>query len=95
MLGDKDIAGVVRLLKGRIDNWHLASLPGPRGVSAQALAEELEKAGIKSGVFLHDSPAQAYAAARSAAGENDRIVVFGSFLTVTDVMQALNRHKTN
>jgi dihydrofolate synthase/folylpolyglutamate synthase len=35
-----------------------------------------------------DSPAQAYANALSRAGENDRIVVFGSFLTVAGVMAA-------
>jgi dihydrofolate synthase/folylpolyglutamate synthase len=93
MLGDKDIAGVVRLLKGRIDFWHLASLPGSRGISAQRLAEVLAECGIQEGVFLHDSPAAAYAAAHRQAGENDRIVVFGSFLTVTDVMQVLNPPK--
>jgi len=94
MLGDKDIAGVVELLKGRIDYWHLTSLPGPRGTSADQLAEVLAAAGINEGVFLHASPAEAFAAARGQAGENDRIVVFGSFLTVTDVMQSLNRRPT-
>ena len=91
MLADKDIAGVVRLLKGRIDTWHLTSLPGPRGVGAHDLAQILAECGIKEGVFEYETPAAAYAAARARAGENDRIVVFGSFLTVTDVMQALNR----
>ncbi|MDB5807338.1 MAG: bifunctional folylpolyglutamate synthase/dihydrofolate synthase [Betaproteobacteria bacterium] len=95
MLGDKDIAGVVRLLKGRIDHWHLATLPGARGVSAQHLAEVLAECGITKDVFLHESPAAAYAAARAGAGENDRIVVFGSFLTVTDVMQVLDRSRNN
>jgi dihydrofolate synthase/folylpolyglutamate synthase len=89
MLADKDIAGVVNLLKGRIDYWHLASLPGARGVSAAQLARVLAECGIKEGVFEYETPAAAYAQARAQAGENDRIVVFGSFLTVTDVMQAL------
>ncbi|HEY4374679.1 MAG TPA: bifunctional tetrahydrofolate synthase/dihydrofolate synthase [Burkholderiales bacterium] len=94
MLADKDIAGVVELLKGRVDYWHLASLPGPRGVSAGRLAEVLAARGISQGIFQHENPAAAYAAARAAAGENDRIVVFGSFLTVTDVMQVLKAPKT-
>jgi dihydrofolate synthase/folylpolyglutamate synthase len=94
MLGDKDIAGVVELLKGRIDYWHLTSLPGPRGTTADQLAEILAEAGVDQGVFLHATPTEAFAAARGQAGENDRIVVFGSFLTVTDVMQSLNRRPT-
>jgi dihydrofolate synthase/folylpolyglutamate synthase len=28
MLADKDVAGVVRLLKDRVDHWVVASLPG-------------------------------------------------------------------
>ncbi len=92
MLSDKDIAGVVEHLKGRIDYWHLATLPGPRGTDAGRLAEILAAAGVETGVFQHDSAVVAYQAAAARAGENDRSVVFGSFLTVTDVMQFLNRH---
>jgi folylpolyglutamate synthase/dihydropteroate synthase len=40
---------------------------------------------------LHDSPAAAFAAAEKAAGRDDKIVVFGSFLTVGQVMAWLNR----
>src|SRR5690606_8181031 len=36
-------------------------------------------------------PAAAFAAARERAGEGDRIVVFGSFLTVASVLQSLGR----
>ena len=34
MLADKDIAGVVTAMKGRVDRWHVAAIPGPRGASA-------------------------------------------------------------
>ena len=89
MLADKDITAVVKLLDGKIDTWQLASLPGPRGASAAHLADILQRAGVKGERTLHDSPSTAYRAARSRAGEGDRILVFGSFLTVTDVMQVL------
>ena len=94
MLADKDIAGVVKLLDGKIDYWHLCSLPGPRGMSAQALAAVLasggvDGAGIKGKVSRHAGPAAAFAHAKERAGESDRILVFGSFLTVADIMQVL------
>ena len=96
MLADKDVAGVVHLLDGKIDFWYLCSLPGPRGTSANALAQILATAGannaaIQGGVSKHDNPAAAFAAARARAGDNDRILVFGSFLTVADIMQILKR----
>ena len=91
MLADKDIAGVVNLLKGKVDVWHLASLPGPRGMAAAALAVRLRESGVEGEVLEYADPASAYAGAAARAGENDRIVAFGSFLTVAGVMEALNR----
>lgn len=86
MLGDKDVAGVVRLLRDRVDHWRLASLPGPRGLSAARLAEILREVGVSGDVSEHDSPRAAYQVARDRAAEGDRIVIFGSFLTVADVL---------
>ncbi|HRP74591.1 MAG TPA: bifunctional tetrahydrofolate synthase/dihydrofolate synthase [Rhodocyclaceae bacterium] len=84
--GDKDVEGIASLLRNRIDHWLLASLPGPRGLSAEALRARLERAGITEAVECFDSPVEAFAAARVNAGESDRIVAFGSFVTVGDVL---------
>ena len=89
MLGDKDVAGVVRLLRDRVDHWLLTSLPGPRGLSAARLAEILRELGVSGDVSEHDSPRAAYQVARDGAAEGDRIVIFGSFLTVADVLAAV------
>lgn len=91
MLADKDVAGVVRLLKGKVDVWHVAGLPGPRGMSASDLAAVLRACGVEGEVLAYADPAQAYGGAAVRAGENDRIIAFGSFLTVAGVMRALNR----
>jgi dihydrofolate synthase / folylpolyglutamate synthase len=96
MLRDKDIGGVVRALAPRITRWHVCSLPGPRGASAEQLAGALAGAGVdKSCIEMHASVMQAFSAARSEAGENDKIVVFGSFLTVGEVTAWLNNNKTS
>jgi dihydrofolate synthase/folylpolyglutamate synthase len=96
MLRDKDVGGVLRELAPRITRWHLASLPGPRAAAAADLAAQLAALQVaKSSIQLHDSPAQAFAAARERASENDKIVVFGSFLTVGEVKTWLNDNKTS
>ncbi|MDR2239306.1 MAG: bifunctional tetrahydrofolate synthase/dihydrofolate synthase [Zoogloeaceae bacterium] len=89
MLSDKDVAGVVERIAPRIDRWLAASLPGPRGMSGAALARLLAARGIQAEACF-DSPAAAYRAAKEQAGENDRIVAFGSFLTVSDVLRAID-----
>ncbi len=87
MLRDKDIAGVAGLLAKHIDRWYVCSLPPPRGAQAAELVQVLRRAGADT-VRGFENPASAYAAACSDAGENDRIVAFGSFLTVADVIAA-------
>lgn len=89
MLNDKDVEGVVDLIKRRVDHWLLAGLPGPRGLKAEALAERLRAAGVEADIRCFDAPADAFAAAQQAAGEGDRILAFGSFLTVADVLAAV------
>lgn len=88
MLSDKDIAGVVERVKGRIEHWIVATLPGPRGMTGEALADILAGHGIHAEACC-DSPADAYLLATERAGEDDRIVAFGSFLTVSDVLRAI------
>jgi dihydrofolate synthase / folylpolyglutamate synthase len=89
MLRDKDIAGVALQLAPRVTRWHLCTLTGPRGTSAEELARILSAAGIRAPQTRHGSVSDAVAAARNEAGENDKIVAFGSFLTVAEVMQSL------
>ena len=89
MLADKDVAGVARLMRGKVDFWHLADLPGPRGMQAAELAEVLRSEQVGGEIFEYPAAANAYVAAHGRAGENDRILIFGSFLTVAGVMQVL------
>jgi dihydrofolate synthase/folylpolyglutamate synthase len=93
MLRDKDIGGVLRALQPRITRWHFASLAGSRGASADDLEREL--GGARTALEKFPSPTHAFVAARERAGEGDKIVVFGSFLTVGEVMAWLNNNKTS
>jgi len=88
MLADKDVKGVVRLLQDRVDHWVVAGLPGPRGLNAAALANIIRDCGAGGDIVEYGSAREAYTHARGSAAEGDRIVVFGSFLTVADVLAA-------
>ncbi len=90
MLRDKDLAGVLAALAPRVTRWHLATLGGPRGARADELARH-----VQGEVERFAKPAQAFAAALKRAHENDKIVVFGSFLTVGEVLGWLKNNKTS
>lgn len=86
MLADKDVEGVIRAVEAGIAHWLLCPLPGPRGLAADALAARVRAAGARGDIELAASPTEALARARARACVDDRIAVFGSFLTVTDVL---------
>lgn len=93
MLRDKDIAGVVRAVAPRITRWRVAGLAGPRGATAGEIARIVGEAGVAAPIFVHDRVADALAAARGEANENDKIVAFGSFFTVAEAIAELEpRH---
>ena len=95
-MADKDIQGIIAQLKDRIDHWCLTDLPLPRAASAESLAQHLRAAGFKESaepgvertLTCFSTPEQAFNDAKNRAGENDRMVVFGSFMTVAGVMAA-------
>ena len=90
MLADKDIDGVIEALGARVTHWLPCTLEGRRAASADSLASRLRAKGMAV-TNLFASPAEALARALENAGEDDRILVFGSFLTVAAAMQMLGR----
>ena len=83
ILADKDVGGVIDAIKQRVDRWFVATLPGPRGASAAAVVDALVAAGVAAeATRMFEDVGSAFAAARAAASDADRIIVFGSFLTV-------------
>ena len=86
MLADKDIVGVVQALEQQIDYWLLADIKENRGATAQALQNVLAAEGGVKNSEMFESVSEAYRRACIMASENDRIIVFGSFHTVADVL---------
>lgn len=89
MLKDKDVEGVIAELKDSFDAFYVASLHVPRGESKERLVEALERWQLSCPIVACDTVAEALGQAQAAAGEQDVIVVMGSFVTVAEAQQAL------
>ena len=87
-LADKDAEGVAAALQAQVEAWFFAGLEGPRGQTAAQLQARLTTNDAGDAV-LSDTVAQALAAALAAAGEGDRVLVFGSFHTVAEALPLL------
>jgi dihydrofolate synthase/folylpolyglutamate synthase len=91
MLKDKDIVSVIGPLTSVVDRWYPATLHTPRGATAAQLIESLVAAGVPPPAAGYDDVHQAYAAAQRDATAADRVVVFGSFHTVGDILAGLGK----
>jgi len=87
ILADKDVAGIAATLAADVDVWIPATLSGPRALSRDELARRLP-AGARVDAHAGDV-ASACRRARTLANPGDRIVVFGSFLTVGPALEFL------
>ena len=85
-MADKDILGVMKIMLPQIDHWHLCALPIERAASSTKLHEILLESGFVAdehhSVMEHDSVAKALTHLATTAAANDRIAVFGSFVTI-------------
>ena len=88
MLGDKDIAGVISALDPHIDTWLVAGIAAPRGATPGKLEQVLEQSRVRGEIKVFKDIPDALSHAYKTAGENDRIITFGSFHTVAEVMAA-------
>lgn len=88
MLRDKDIVGAVRSMKDIVDAWYVTALgqQTERGATAEEVTQAIARAGLDKPVTPFNDARAAYATARRDAGPADRIVVFGSFYMVGDIL---------
>lgn len=87
-LNDKDIAAMGTALVDCFDEWRIVALPQARAwvqTDALAVLQQVLPAGQLQAI--ERAPSAVVEALLSALGRDDRIVVFGSFFTVADVLQ--------
>ena len=85
MLADKDIPGTLRAMLPVVKEWYVGDLSGPRAAQGQLLIKVLQQMGVTR-CYSYVSVAQAYKAALKVAQQQDRVVVFGSFHTIANII---------
>ncbi|ETX11585.1 folylpolyglutamate synthase [Marinomonas ushuaiensis DSM 15871] len=89
MLKDKDISRVVEHLASSFSDWYCCDLSGPRGAKAEEIIDNVlrNSPNLSQCVSVFDSVQAAFSAALVKAKKEQRsIIVFGSFITVSDYL---------
>ncbi len=89
MLNDKDVDGVLKALQPVGQCWHFASLGGPRGQSGESLAQRMRVLDPRAQCEAYSDVASALVAVRQQLSAGDRLLIAGSFFTVSEALAQL------
>lgn len=88
-MADKDVAGVMAAVGERVSHWHLGGLNTvvERGMPADDLVAVLQRELPEAPFDVHDHIAAAWRSAVSQSEATDRVIAFGSFYVVAQVLE--------
>lgn len=86
VLKDKDVDGIIETMCEQIDEWYISEIDSERSSSCRDLQASIERLDPDGVVKSYPSVSEAWFAARDSSDRTSRIVVFGSFLTVAEVL---------
>lgn len=89
MLEDKSIAEALAIIDEYIDHYYLAGLEGNRALSVEALKQRVQESVSSDKLCADQTVEQAIKHAIGEATKDDRVVIFGSFLTVSAAIKQL------
>jgi len=90
ILKDKDIFGVINVLNLDIDDWFIAEIQNERAASIENISNTIQKINPSAHIEAFKNIQEAYQFASKEVTRNDRIIVFGSFFTVADIMKIIS-----
>lgn len=90
ILADKDLAVVVNTLKDCISTWHVFELEGARALPLAQLVATVQQNAPNASIYTYKNAKLALDGAISYCKTPDKVVAFGSFLVVSDVLKQLS-----
>ena len=86
MMKDKDIPGVLEVMRDRVARWYLAPLKNPRAATADMLGHFFQQLNMKNVNAGYADFTAAFEDASHRAEPGDLILVFGSFFLVSEYL---------
>jgi dihydrofolate synthase/folylpolyglutamate synthase len=88
-MADKDLQAMVQRLQPLVEHWYFCDLPSPRAATAKQLQSLWQACAPRQGqsAQIFADPVAALGQVMVDANPTDRILIFGSFLTVGSVLQ--------
>lgn len=89
ILADKDINGVLAAIQDQIDAWYLVPLSGNRAVDVGYLQDKLQLMTTNAQIQTYPDFPSVWNVVRNVTQTQDRVVAFGSFLVVSEMLEVI------
>jgi dihydrofolate synthase/folylpolyglutamate synthase len=86
MMKDKDIAGVLSVMRNQVESWYLAPLKNPRAAGEELMKIYFQQAEIEHVIGGFADFSATFNAARHKARPGELILIFGSFFLVSEYL---------
>lgn len=86
MMRDKDIKGVIEIIKPIINHWFIAPLSSPRAARMSFMKDCFRQCKLSNVAFVYEDFSEAFSAAEKNAKKGDLILIFGSFFLVSEYL---------
>jgi len=93
MLNDKDISQVISTISPYIDEWHIVEIKSERGAKISELKKAISQHSnrMNNEIIIHQSFLEATLSLKTTCKLKDRVVAFGSFLVVSEVIKSCDQ----
>ena len=89
ILADKDVYSIVKPFSLIVDHWHIGTISSERGMNAEEIKFRIKSLfKNKFSIKTYNSVSTAYHRAVDQQADNTLILVYGSFYTVSEALQA-------
>ena len=96
VLKDKDVYSLIKPMINNIDKWYCGTINSDRGMNADEIKIRMPSTINQENIETFDSIDKACSKAMLSLGKNDRLIVYGSFYTISeflDYYELMNKHK--
>ena len=96
ILKDKDVYSLIKPMISIVDEWYCVTIDNSRGMNAKEIKTRMSTLVSKKNIHTFDDIADASSRALSTLNSDDRLIIYGSFYTVSDYLsyhQSLNNNQ--
>ena len=86
VLKDKDVYSLIKPMINHVDKWYCGTINSDRGMNSEEIKTRMSSSINQENIKTFDSINKACSQAIASLGKNDRLIIYGSFYTISEFL---------